>query len=82
MATLYVRNFPDSLYETVRALAAADQRSIGAEVVGLVSDAVQRIQRRRRRAVAMDRIEARYDRFRHAGDGKDTLALLREDRER
>lgn len=82
MATLYVRNFPDTLYETVQELAGEDRRSIGAEVINLVTDAVQRIQRKRRRLAAMDRIEERYSRIKPSTDGKDTLAMLREDRDR
>jgi len=36
MATLHVRNFPDELYEQLRANAAASGRSIGAEAVHLI----------------------------------------------
>ncbi|HEY3418660.1 MAG TPA: hypothetical protein VGM23_17425 [Armatimonadota bacterium] len=82
MATLYVRNFPDELYETVQELAGEDRRSISAEVVDLMSEAVRRQQHQRRRLAAMDRIEGRYERFRPAEDGVDTLTLLREDRGR
>jgi plasmid stability protein len=46
MATLYVRNFPDPLYETVKELARENDQSISAEVIALVSDAVARVQRK------------------------------------
>ena len=82
MATLYVRNFPDALYETVQELAREDGQSISAEVVELVDDAVQRVQRKRKSLQAMARIEARYSQFRPSVDGKDSLDLLREDRDR
>jgi ATP-dependent Clp protease ATP-binding subunit ClpC len=36
MATLHVRNFPDGLYEQLRATASASGRSIGAEAVNLI----------------------------------------------
>lgn len=36
MATLHVRNFPDDLYDQLRAQAAASGRSIGAEAVNLI----------------------------------------------
>jgi len=36
MATLHVRNFPDELYEQLRAKASASGRSIGAEAVNLI----------------------------------------------
>jgi plasmid stability protein len=38
MATLHVRNVPDELYERLRANAAANERSIGAEVVFLLEE--------------------------------------------
>ena len=82
MATLYVRNFPDALYTIVQELAGEERKSIGAEVINLMSDAVQRIQRRRRRLAAMDEIEQQDNRFTPSSDGKDSLDLLREDRER
>ena len=82
MATLYVRNFPDTLYKTIQELAGDDKRSIGAEVIDLVNNAVARLLRKRRRRAAMERIEGRYNHFHPSHDGKDTLALLREDRDR
>ena len=82
MAILYVRNFPDSLYRTVQALAGEKRQAIGKEVIDLMTDAVERIQRKRRRLAAMERIEGRYSNFHPSVDGKDSLALLREDRER
>jgi plasmid stability protein len=36
MATLHVRNVPDELYEQLRAAAADDDRSIGAEAIALL----------------------------------------------
>ena len=82
MATLYVRNFPEELYQTVRELAGEGNQSIGDEVIELVTDAVQRILRQRRRLEALDRIASRWDRFKPSIDGKDSLDLLREDRAR
>jgi plasmid stability protein len=38
MATLHVRNVPDVLYERLRAAAAEDGRSIGAEAIALLGD--------------------------------------------
>ena len=40
MATLHARNFPDELYERLRAAAAEDGRSIGAEAAALLSRAL------------------------------------------
>ncbi len=40
MATLHARNFPDDLYERLRAAAGEDGRSIGAEAAALLSRAL------------------------------------------
>ncbi len=82
MATLYVRNFPDPLYQAVQELAREDQQSISSEVIALVGDAIERMVRKRRRLAALERIAERDSRFQPASDGQDSLALLREDRAR
>ncbi len=82
MATLNVRNFPDTLYQTLKERARDNQRTIAAEVIELMTDAIARTQRKRRRLAAMERIEGRYSHFHPAGDGRDTLELLREDQDR
>ncbi len=63
-------------------MAREDRRSIGEEVINLMTDVVTRIQRKRRRLAALERIKQRRVLFRPSGDGKDSLDLLREDRER
>jgi hypothetical protein len=40
MPTLYVENVPDEVYESLRALARANQNSISAEVITLLKDNV------------------------------------------
>jgi plasmid stability protein len=40
MATLYVENVPDSLYEALRAQARRENRSISAEVLELLNENV------------------------------------------
>ncbi|MHB9107941.1 MAG: hypothetical protein ACYDCO_12860 [Armatimonadota bacterium] len=82
MATLYVRNFPDALYETVKELAREDRQSIRAKVIELITEAVERKQRRRRRLEAMAILEEMDKHFHPLNDGKDSVALLREDRDR
>lgn len=42
MATLHVRNVPDDLYERIQRRAAAQNRSVSAEVVTLLRQAVLR----------------------------------------
>lgn len=39
MATLNVKNFPDDVYERLKAMAAAERRSIAAEVIHLLERA-------------------------------------------
>jgi plasmid stability protein len=41
VATLYVRNVPDELYEQLRARAAREGRSIGAEALAILRDAFE-----------------------------------------
>jgi len=80
VATLYIRNFPDDLYESIKVLAREDGMTIGAKVIGLITEAVERIERKRKSLEAMARIEARYSEYRPSIDGKDSTDLLREDR--
>ena len=47
MATLHARNFPDDLYERLRASAEEDKRSIGAQAVALLATALNDRHRRR-----------------------------------
>lgn len=82
MPTIYVRNVPKELYLTVQELAEQDEQSISAEVIALLQRAAESEHRKRKRLQAMARIESRYSQFRPPDDGKDTLALLREDRDR
>ena len=41
MATLHVRNVPDKLYKRIHKLAEAENRSVTAEVIRLLSQGVQ-----------------------------------------
>jgi len=82
MATLCVQNFPDDLYETIQELARENGQTVEEKVIELITKAVEHKQRRRRRLEAMERIEENYQYFHPLGDGKDSVDLLREDRER
>lgn len=79
MATLYVRNFPDELYEKVKASAARDHRSISAEIIALVERALTEIEQQ---LEGLERIAERRRRNPQPPDAVDTLTMLREDRER
>jgi len=82
MATLYVRNFPDELYHSVQSLASKKNMSISTEVISLMEEVVDEKLRIQRRLEASARIEELDHLFKPSIDGKDTTALLREDRDR
>lgn len=82
MATLYVRNFPEELYERLKAVAAERRRSVSAEVVVLVEQALESEQAVSRRLEALERIGERRRRFKMPPGAQDTLSMLREDRDR
>lgn len=83
MATLYVENVPDDLYEALRAQAKARRRSIAAEVLAMLEE----------RIPTPDELKAREALFRHVvrlretppkGKGPFLSAeeMIREDRDR
>jgi plasmid stability protein len=83
MATLYVENVPDDLYEALRARAKSRRRSIAAEVLALLEENVP----------TADELKARHDLFRRIirmrekrttrkGPFPSTEEMIREDRER
>jgi plasmid stability protein len=80
MATLHVRNIPESLYEQIRARAEARSRSLSAEVVVLLTRALE--DDRPSPAEVLEEIRRRRS-FRPAAVGApDSTTLLREDRDR
>ena len=83
MATLYVENVPDDLYEALRSRAKARRRSITAEVLALLEENVP----------TAEDLKARHDLFRRAlrmrekrtkrkGPFPSAEEMIREDRER
>lgn len=80
MATLHVRNVPDTLYTRIRERAEMSNRSLSAEVVVLLTEALEG-ERPSPREILADIRRRRF--FRPADVGApDVTALLREDRER
>ena len=80
MATLHVRNVPDELYTRIRDRAETSNRSLSAEVVVLLSEALDSDKLPPREILA-DIRRRRF--FRPAEVGApDVTELLREDRER
>ena len=80
MATLHVRNIPDELYAQIHSLASSESRSLSAEVIRLLHQAVEDCERR----ADQKRILAGMRRRQFVpGPGvPDSLELLREDRAR
>lgn len=80
MATLHVRNIPDGLYLRIRERAETSNRSLSAEVVALLSEALQS-EKVSPREILTDVRRRRF--FRPAEVGApDVTKLLHEDRER
>jgi plasmid stability protein len=57
MATLYVENVPDDLYEALRAQARRENRSISAEILEMLKDNVVTEQELSRRRQILERLE-------------------------
>ncbi len=80
MATLHVRNVPEHLYDRIRKLAAAESRSLSAEILVLLERAVSERQVQEEQAGILAGI--RRHRFRPSGRIPASEDLIREDRER
>ena len=79
MPILHVRNVPQDLYERLQQRAASQQRSISAEVIYLLHTALEEAERPQAR-ILEDIIRRRSSR--PPINAPESLALLREDRER
>lgn len=83
MATLYVEDVPDDLYEALRARAKARRRSIAAEVLALLEENIpteKELARRREFVRRLRRLRARRSPSR--GPFPSTEEMVREDRSR
>ena len=84
MATLYVENIPDDLYEALRSRAKARRRSIAAEVLALLEENVPTAQELKARHELVQ--QARSDALEAATAPSRTFPsaeeMMREDRER
>ena len=80
MPILHVRNVPDHLYERIQRRAQQQHRSISAEVLSLLQDALDAGERPQARVLA----DIRRRRFYRPSDAgaPESVKLLREDRER
>ena len=83
MATLYVENVPDDVYEALRERARRNHSSIAAEVIGLLKDFVPtRRELRHRRSWVREMKKLRSLHPVSAGPFPSTEEMIREDRER
>ena len=82
MATLHVRNVPDKLYRRIHKLAQAENRSVTAEVIKLLSQGVRAREARQGVADVIDRIRRRAQKVELPRGWTDSTDLLREDRSR
>jgi len=80
MATLHVRNVPDDLYERLRLRAAAEHRSLSAEVIGLLESGLRTGDRGARMDEALARLRALRERIGPSPEGT-AAELVREARE-
>jgi plasmid stability protein len=80
MPILHVRNVPEDLYERIQRRAQLQRRSISAEVLILLRDALEMNERPQARILA----DIRRRRFYRPADAgaPESVELLREDRER
>jgi len=78
MPTLHVRSVPEDLYERIRQLAQLRSRSLGAQVVTMLSEALDEEEQRKDQVGALTSIRRR--RFFPPKNAPSSLDLLREDR--
>ena len=83
MATLYVENVPDNLYEALRGRARLHRKSIAAEVLSLLEENVPTAQELKSREEFLHRVRRfRSRRPRSAGPFPSSEEMQREDRSR
>ena len=83
MATLYVENVPEELYDALKSRARANRKSISAEVLGLLAENIPTAAElaRRKELVRLAR-KLRSERSTVSGPFQTTEEMQREDRER
>jgi plasmid stability protein len=80
MNTLHVRSIPDDLYQQLQRLAQARNRSLSAQVITMLAQAVEEEERRQKQGKVLASIRRR--RFAPADKSSTSLKMLREDRDR
>ena len=83
MKTYTIRDIPEELFERFKSLAQRERRSINAEIIEVMDRAVQQDALQQQRQDTLRRIaELRHTLPAETREGKDSLTLLREDRNR
>ena len=82
MPTLYVENVPEELYQALRDRARANRRSLAAETIRLLEEALPTPAELRERAAFYRRVRQIRRAGRRGGPGPSAEQLLREDRNR
>jgi len=83
MATLYVENIPDELYEALRNRAKARRRSIAAEVLALLEENIPTAKKLKARQDLVGKIIRLREKEMAAGRAfPSSEEMIREDRER
>jgi plasmid stability protein len=82
VATLYVENIPDDLYQALREQAKRKRTSIAAEVTALLKENVVTAKQRKARHLWVKKLERLHMSLRGRGITTPAEQLLREDRER
>jgi plasmid stability protein len=83
MKTYTIRDIPEELFERFKHLAQRERRSINAEIIEVMDRAVEQDALRQQRQETLRQIaELRHALPPDTREGKDSLTLLREDRNR
>ena len=80
MPTLHVRSVPDDLYQQIQRLAEERSRSLSAQVVTMLAQALEDEKRRKVQTKALASLRRR--RFTAPGKAPSSFDLLHEDRKR
>jgi plasmid stability protein len=80
MPTLHVRNVPKDLHQRIQALAQSRNRSMSAQVINMLSGAIEEEELRQSRSRILAAVRRR--RFAYDQEVADSATLLREDRDR
>jgi plasmid stability protein len=82
MATLYVENVPEDLYEAVRKRAKSERRSVAAEIIALLERTYPTARELKRRREWVEKLRKLNATIRPIStDGPTSTEMIREDRE-